>query len=577
MGGTYWYFYRMDDDIEFHNSAEPSTTQCPMLPGQIVNVLDMPALLSGNRSRNPSISSTNSEKRTMNPSDKFMNPRPAPTKPRLPRLNTSPTLVDNYGPMSENPTPSTALARTATKTKPGSQPSSATTVRMGRSFRSSSADNANRATSPKLMSATSMRSAFRYMTNARSANRSRSPEADRWNRDQYSAIEARSLQSMNESLWQARSLQSSRESSPARSRRDRQEHDLAFRRPTTGSDGSSAAVTISSFEQHRRQRSRSRTPSSLRNSMSFEDVNVPALIEIGSKRMQLLGTLKEVPSTQNTPAAPLTGKPQTDEAEMLLNLEKRLPTLPNTPSSAYPASNDRATATSFEDAEIENLQSHFSTTTIDTSTTEDTSLLSATTHFSNDSTEYSSTVPNSAYTDTSLIESEAMSMIGNDGTATPTEEESHSRRGHFDLDAGVTPQAGPSERDMNLTTTFSSSTISSTTASSLASSPSQYAADDELWDRPFHKATSFDRFQHQHYRLPADEYGSEVTLKQPTLHLKSEYDIPRAPPPSASVFGIQRQDTGDPAQQDQKGIPHTTTMQQLINELSYLGDMIHQQ
>ena len=57
MGGTYWYFYRLDDDIEFHNSAEPSTTQCPMLPGQLVNVLDMPVVLSGNRSRNPSISS----------------------------------------------------------------------------------------------------------------------------------------------------------------------------------------------------------------------------------------------------------------------------------------------------------------------------------------------------------------------------------------------------------------------------------------------------------------------------------------------------------------------------------------
>ncbi|KAL8967621.1 MAG: hypothetical protein Q9197_005335 [Variospora fuerteventurae] len=42
MGGTYWYFYRLDGDFEQHDSGEPSTTACPLLPGQHVNILEVP-------------------------------------------------------------------------------------------------------------------------------------------------------------------------------------------------------------------------------------------------------------------------------------------------------------------------------------------------------------------------------------------------------------------------------------------------------------------------------------------------------------------------------------------------------
>ncbi|KAL8901987.1 MAG: hypothetical protein Q9207_004930 [Kuettlingeria erythrocarpa] len=42
MGGKYWYFYRLDGEIEEHDPAEPTTTACPLLPGQQVNVLDIP-------------------------------------------------------------------------------------------------------------------------------------------------------------------------------------------------------------------------------------------------------------------------------------------------------------------------------------------------------------------------------------------------------------------------------------------------------------------------------------------------------------------------------------------------------
>ena len=130
MGGTYWYYYKLDDDIEFHNSVEPSTTQCPMLPGQLVNVLNMPIALSGNRSRNDSVSSTSSQKRTLNPSDKFMNPRPVPSKPELPRLNTSPPLVQSSWSSKHNTPSSSQASRSATSAKSGSQPGSAATLRV---------------------------------------------------------------------------------------------------------------------------------------------------------------------------------------------------------------------------------------------------------------------------------------------------------------------------------------------------------------------------------------------------------------------------------------------------------------
>jgi hypothetical protein len=68
------------------------TTKCPSLPGQPVNVLQVPIILPDSRShgRDGSVSSQKSNYRTMNPEDKYLNPR-QPPKPRA-RLRTSPTL-----------------------------------------------------------------------------------------------------------------------------------------------------------------------------------------------------------------------------------------------------------------------------------------------------------------------------------------------------------------------------------------------------------------------------------------------------------------------------------------------------
>ncbi|KAL2871874.1 uncharacterized protein BJX67DRAFT_90577 [Aspergillus lucknowensis] len=93
MGGTYWYYYLLDDDVEYYNDAEPVTTHCPFLPGQPVNVLQVPIFLpdtkpTHTRSRSPRSQRT---EQTMNPEDKYMNPR-EPPKPKL-RLRTSPPLL----------------------------------------------------------------------------------------------------------------------------------------------------------------------------------------------------------------------------------------------------------------------------------------------------------------------------------------------------------------------------------------------------------------------------------------------------------------------------------------------------
>ncbi|TID18079.1 hypothetical protein E2P81_ATG11046 [Venturia nashicola] len=91
MGGTYWYLYRIDDDEEYHDPSQPSTSACPLLPGQTLNVLEVPCetgrYVSRSRSSSVSISSA---VQTLNPDDRFLSPRPAPKPgPKLTKLITS--------------------------------------------------------------------------------------------------------------------------------------------------------------------------------------------------------------------------------------------------------------------------------------------------------------------------------------------------------------------------------------------------------------------------------------------------------------------------------------------------------
>lgn len=89
MGGTYWYYvsaresasskymltvsrvqYKLDGDSEYHDPSQPSTTACPLLPGQRVNILEV-----------PSDGGSSSELHTQNPQDRYRTPIPPITVP----------------------------------------------------------------------------------------------------------------------------------------------------------------------------------------------------------------------------------------------------------------------------------------------------------------------------------------------------------------------------------------------------------------------------------------------------------------------------------------------------------------
>src|SRR5688572_27554314 len=72
----------VDDSDEYHNPAQPSTTVCPLLPGQRLNILEIPM---ETRSRSSSGSSVSSGVFTRDPQDKFLNPTPPKPLPS-PRL-----------------------------------------------------------------------------------------------------------------------------------------------------------------------------------------------------------------------------------------------------------------------------------------------------------------------------------------------------------------------------------------------------------------------------------------------------------------------------------------------------------
>ncbi|EMC92054.1 hypothetical protein BAUCODRAFT_274926 [Baudoinia panamericana UAMH 10762] len=89
QGGTYWYYYRLDYDVETYDDGLECTAGCPLMPGQMMNVLEVPvevvqppsrcrsaghdglaaALLGGLRG---------GQRQTLDPSDKFVMLEPPP-------------------------------------------------------------------------------------------------------------------------------------------------------------------------------------------------------------------------------------------------------------------------------------------------------------------------------------------------------------------------------------------------------------------------------------------------------------------------------------------------------------------
>nr|POF24028.1 hypothetical protein CFP56_54964 [Quercus suber] len=83
QGGTYWYYYRLNDDVEACDDNQAQTSTCPLLPGQPVNIVEVPVELVETPVRSRSASadltgslSDRSTAHTWNPQDKFKAPDP---------------------------------------------------------------------------------------------------------------------------------------------------------------------------------------------------------------------------------------------------------------------------------------------------------------------------------------------------------------------------------------------------------------------------------------------------------------------------------------------------------------------
>ncbi|OCT49817.1 hypothetical protein CLCR_06809 [Cladophialophora carrionii] len=559
MGGTYWYYYTLDDEIEFHNSAEPATTTCPMLPGQLINVLNVPfALSSSGRSRNDSVSSTSSEYRTMNPTDKFLNPRPAPAKPALPRLKTSPTFSQLPWSSSSSPISATSVSSRrgrSTSSRAPSPPGSANILALVRP--KPSAQEPSRSTSRGSNRSVGIIGGLRALASPLLMSPGGFPERGRTPTDGIRSPVVRSRAASARSVTPKRAPlgltspttegQGNPSLAPVR--------ELALRKDFSDDTESSAAVPISSFAQHRRQRSLSREPSSLRNSQQLDTSPDSSNFSHTAVPYHPLETLKEVASAANTPVWPLTAlkvdkQDAMDDGRLPLDLEKRLPTLPNTPSSAYPPSAVEEDIQGGEPEDIANLRSHFSCTTVDTEPRTDSYIRNDNSHFSDWTDAPTRFSPQSEYA-SSIADFEPISPPPGltldfqlDSQEDPQELERH---GYGFLKQDGLPSAS------------SFSTVSSVT-SSTAPAPQDNVSSA--------KSAHFSWSKFQHYSLPTEEAGSGNTLK-PTSAVDHVdplvVDDHAAGVYQPQVSGVQ-----------EVSVPHSSSMQQLLDELSYLGDMIQQ-
>lgn len=85
QGGTYWYYFRLDDGPEAYDDLRESTAACPLMPGQVVNVIhvprEMPETPTMKRSASVNLVGTLSQLsslHTTNPQARFQAPQPPP-------------------------------------------------------------------------------------------------------------------------------------------------------------------------------------------------------------------------------------------------------------------------------------------------------------------------------------------------------------------------------------------------------------------------------------------------------------------------------------------------------------------
>lgn len=320
--------YLLDNDVEHFNEAEPITTKCPLLPGQPLNVLNVPIILPDSRShgRSNSSGSQNEDYRTMNPEDKFMNPR-KPPKPSSNRVQTSAAHLQPTAGLSSSTSPISGMIH-----RSASQPNSA-------KYRMYSPKDARSASPP---GSRNFRAAFRSPNDT---------DGQKWH--------------------QALSRSKTHAGTPRKERFFEEHHNGSktirnvFPVPTSG--GNTSASTI----QSRRALKGNGSAAPTQNLLTVETrpkARQPSPSNSGAPSKNLVTidesqVIKDAVSSTGTGSAGMTTPTGPDLHE------KRLPSLPNTPSSvmdeAVRAIDEKDKAL---DAEV--LRSHFSSLT--TTTADDT-------------------------------------------------------------------------------------------------------------------------------------------------------------------------------------------------------------
>lgn len=531
------------------------------------------------------MSSTSSELRTMNPEDKFLNPRPVPAPPpKLARLNTSPTLPPHTNASDSSTWSGSPWSARSLSSSRGASPSSSTTaLRMFRLPRKASVDGRSRSISPP-SKPTGLRAAFRQFTSPRPTSPESGAHLGRTDQligeleiSEPLLLTRTGSGRVSKPSSKSSSRNASREQSPAPSF----EHQplpmhmsqLALRRGLEQPPDLQEPFPLPTFQSHRRQRSKSRDPSSLRNSLTLPDDSAleTSLNDASAHQYRVLETLKEAPSQQNTPTWPLTSRKvgENDNYGGLPDplLEKRLPTLPNSPSSVYPPSAASDSPGKRLSEELKNLKSHFSEMTVSSASysclaEKDHSHFS---HWTAAATEHS---PSSDYginaTDSSSRESSPMRPPLSPYKVNPVSSEPEStliRENTFMSDAEMLPS------------TISCSTISSCDSTS-PPSPSYQVLDLPLNGNDNNFTPSGKRYgmtadgHLPGFALPDGLQPSDALLKTHQSRPFEEQIDPTTP-----RVGIRRPNSIGQTPSHQ-GFPHSASMQKLMDELSYLGDMI---
>ncbi|KAM0713704.1 hypothetical protein Q7P37_010666 [Cladosporium fusiforme] len=84
QGGMYWYYFRLDDSMEAYDDSRACTADCPLMPGQMVNVIDVPREVTESpltRCASADLIGTLSQQQslhTMNPRAKYLPLDPPP-------------------------------------------------------------------------------------------------------------------------------------------------------------------------------------------------------------------------------------------------------------------------------------------------------------------------------------------------------------------------------------------------------------------------------------------------------------------------------------------------------------------